>query len=455
MSPSGTSVDRRGDHGREPHRRTACRAGPEREDERSARAGRRARRARRQPVDALSGAATSGGGTCAPRRRASRSSSLRRPRSPSRCRLPRRRRSRRGPRLRRPCPPPATRRSGSTRRSAGSRPRPRCRRRRSDLRARADEVAVDHLVTSTVALGPVRTTLATGLTSAASRSSAFFARISCNEPIPRSRRRRRERARPRARRARPSTRPEPSRMLFGSVKRLRGRCSQYERLVGGFPGLPRAADASAASSSVRPRCRSGAVSVGGWRSSVKRCGPSIQSRRGAGRYPVAASRSTSAAHDLIPPGRRRDVPRLRRPRLDLPLARARRARLPGRRAARQPRACAARSRRRTRASAASVLGAEVVEAPGAGLGEAELRELRYAVAADRLRATGHTASDQVETILYRLVSSGTADGHPRPARRRRRPAPPLPSGARRPRPTAARRACRSGSTRPTRTRSAA
>jgi tRNA(Ile)-lysidine synthetase-like protein len=53
-----------------------------------------------------------------------------------------------------------------------------------------------------------------------------------------------------------------------------------------------------------------------------------------------------------------------------------------------------------------VLGAEVVERPGAGRTEAELRELRYAVAADRLRATGHTASDQVETVLYRLVASG-------------------------------------------------
>ena len=36
--------------------------------------------------------------------------------------------------------------------------------------------------------------------------------------------------------------------------------------------------------------------------------------------------------------------------------------------------------------------------------------LRYAVAADRRRATGHTASDQVETILYRLVSSGRPTG---------------------------------------------
>ena len=57
-----------------------------------------------------------------------------------------------------------------------------------------------------------------------------------------------------------------------------------------------------------------------------------------------------------------------------------------------------------------VLGAEVVEAPGEGLSEAELRELRYSFARDRLRATGHTASDQVETILYRLAARGTTTG---------------------------------------------
>ena len=55
-----------------------------------------------------------------------------------------------------------------------------------------------------------------------------------------------------------------------------------------------------------------------------------------------------------------------------------------------------------------VLGAEVVEAPGDT--EAEMRELRYSFAIDRLRATGHTASDQVETALYRLVSSGRPGG---------------------------------------------
>jgi tRNA(Ile)-lysidine synthetase-like protein len=59
---------------------------------------------------------------------------------------------------------------------------------------------------------------------------------------------------------------------------------------------------------------------------------------------------------------------------------------------------------------AATLGAEVVELDGAALGEAELREQRYSVARDSLRATGHTASDQVETILFRLVSRGAATG---------------------------------------------
>ena len=57
------------------------------------------------------------------------------------------------------------------------------------------------------------------------------------------------------------------------------------------------------------------------------------------------------------------------------------------------------------------LGAEVVEAsPPARPTEDALRELRYAFASDRLRATGHTATDQVETVLYRLAASGTPKG---------------------------------------------
>jgi tRNA(Ile)-lysidine synthetase-like protein len=54
---------------------------------------------------------------------------------------------------------------------------------------------------------------------------------------------------------------------------------------------------------------------------------------------------------------------------------------------------------------AETMSAEVVQAPAARA-EAELRDIRYSYATDRLRATGHTASDQVETVLYRLVSSG-------------------------------------------------
>ena len=55
------------------------------------------------------------------------------------------------------------------------------------------------------------------------------------------------------------------------------------------------------------------------------------------------------------------------------------------------------------------LGAEIVDGRG-GMTEDELRELRYSFAVGRLRATGHTASDQVETVLYRLVASGAAKG---------------------------------------------
>jgi tRNA(Ile)-lysidine synthetase-like protein len=56
-----------------------------------------------------------------------------------------------------------------------------------------------------------------------------------------------------------------------------------------------------------------------------------------------------------------------------------------------------------------VLGAEVVDGRG-GTTEDELRDIRYSFAIDQLRATGHTASDQVETVLYRLVASGVAKG---------------------------------------------
>ncbi len=63
---------------------------------------------------------------------------------------------------------------------------------------------------------------------------------------------------------------------------------------------------------------------------------------------------------------------------------------------------------------AEALGAEIVRVEP-GRSEAELRELRYSATAGRARATGHTASDQAETVLYRLVSSGRPTGI-RPAR---------------------------------------
>jgi tRNA(Ile)-lysidine synthetase-like protein len=56
-----------------------------------------------------------------------------------------------------------------------------------------------------------------------------------------------------------------------------------------------------------------------------------------------------------------------------------------------------------------VLGAEVVDGSG-GTTKDELRRIRYGFATDRRRATGHTLSDQVETIVYRLVTSGSTKG---------------------------------------------
>ena len=61
-----------------------------------------------------------------------------------------------------------------------------------------------------------------------------------------------------------------------------------------------------------------------------------------------------------------------------------------------------------------LMGAEILtpsDTVSQGTTEAELRDIRYELTAGRgLRATGHTASDQAETILYRLVSSGSARG---------------------------------------------
>ena len=56
------------------------------------------------------------------------------------------------------------------------------------------------------------------------------------------------------------------------------------------------------------------------------------------------------------------------------------------------------------------LGAEVVRGAAHSQTEAGLRDVRYSFRLDCLRATGHTLSDQVETILYRLATSGTTKG---------------------------------------------
>jgi tRNA(Ile)-lysidine synthetase-like protein len=64
----------------------------------------------------------------------------------------------------------------------------------------------------------------------------------------------------------------------------------------------------------------------------------------------------------------------------------------------------------------TLMGAEVVEVPPAAT-EAAMRELRYAAtAAGGLRATGHTASDQVETVILRLLASGSTGGGIKPRR---------------------------------------
>ncbi len=62
------------------------------------------------------------------------------------------------------------------------------------------------------------------------------------------------------------------------------------------------------------------------------------------------------------------------------------------------------------AHCADVLGASVLPCPVDSPTESRLREARYGITAGASRATGHTASDQVETVLQRLVSSGTTRG---------------------------------------------
>ncbi len=103
-------------------------------------------------------------------------------------------------------------------------------------------------------------------------------------------------------------------------------------------------------------------------------------------------------------------------------ARAARARLPRLGAARRPRA----ARRRVGRRRALLRRGARRRGRRASTRRAAERGARCAPSAtpsapDALRATGHTASDQVETILYRLVTSGNTQGDQAPARGRRRP----------------------------------
>jgi tRNA(Ile)-lysidine synthetase-like protein len=54
--------------------------------------------------------------------------------------------------------------------------------------------------------------------------------------------------------------------------------------------------------------------------------------------------------------------------------------------------------------------AEVVQGAARCASEAALRDVRYSFRTGELRATGHTLSDQVETIVYRLAARGTTKG---------------------------------------------
>jgi tRNA(Ile)-lysidine synthase len=59
---------------------------------------------------------------------------------------------------------------------------------------------------------------------------------------------------------------------------------------------------------------------------------------------------------------------------------------------------------------AETMGAAIVRIPPAAT-EAAMRDARYASTVGYgLRATGHTATDQAETVLYRIVSSGATRG---------------------------------------------
>ena len=130
-------------------------------------------------------------------------------------------------------------------------------------------------------------------------------------------------------------------------------------------------------------------------------------------YPVlvdmrdSASRSSSAQHELIASGRRGDLPRLGRRRLDLPLARADGARLSRLGAAREPRPARSETPTRTRASARSV------SAPRSSTAAAGATEDDCASSATRSRPTGCARPGTPLPTRSRRSSTGSSRAAPR------------------------------------------
>ena len=183
------------------------------------------------------------------------------------------------------------------------------------------------------------------------------------------------------------------------------------RLRAPGPGRERACSTHAASRRTPRRIRSPATSSTRW---PKRSRAGSTRRRSERHTPGMELLARIDAHISAPrpdrARRRGALPRLGRRGLDVSSARAAASS-----AIAPPRfmsttASAAPSRMRTRASARRCSAPRSSALDGVGLTEAELRDVRYAQAPERLRATGHTASDQVETILYRLVTSGSLKG---------------------------------------------
>ena len=262
---------------------------------------------------------------------------------------------------------------------------------------------------------------------------------------PRSRRRCRERARRRPRRARRVTMPRTPRTVFGSVKTLcaddarvrAARCRLRQR-ARARAGAARLLLREAVSSAVASACRHA-----GWAVRAGRTGrpPYRIQHRAAPRLPAPGGRTIASVepaairsrveehvrrHELIPPGGDVDLPRLGRAGLDVPLARAHAARVPGLRRSTSTTACAAteseddarfcaeRPRRRGRGRAG--------RGPRRGrASRAPLRLRGRPPARDRPYRVRPGRDDPLPARLERAP-----DRHPSATGRRRRPAAALP-----------------------------